>query len=101
MEELLAEAADLKKGDPETWEEDIPKIADQLMAYYEDLDKYVLTCFEDEDFLFLDDMDEDEMEGSGFADDFGVNIKGDEATVKIEGAGQKFEFGIAAWELEE
>ena len=41
------------------------------------------------------------MEGSGFADEFGVNIKGDEATVKIEGAGQKFEFGIAAWELEE
>lgn len=101
MEELLAEAAELKEGDPETWEEDIPKIADQLMAYYEDLDKYVLTCFEDEDFFFLDDMDEDEMEDSGFADDFGVNIKGDEATVKIEGAGQRFEFGVAAWELEE
>ena len=29
------------------------------------------------------------------------SIKGDEATVRIEGAGQKFEFGIAAWELEE
>ena len=101
MEELLVEAAELKEGDPETWEESIPEIADQLMAYYEDLDKYVLTCFEDEDFLFLDDMDEDEMEGSGFADDFGVNIKGDEATVKIEGDGQNFEFGVPAWELEE
>ena len=100
MEELLAEAADLKESDPETWKEDIPQIADQLMAYYEDLDKYVLTCFEDEDCFFLDEMDEEEMEESGFADDLRVNIKGDEATVKIEGNGQSFEFGIAAWELE-
>lgn len=101
MEELLVEAEELKEGDPETWEESIPEIADQLMAYYEDLDKYVLTCFEDGDFFFLDEMDEEEMEGSGFADDFGVNIKGDEATVKIEGNGQNFEFGVPAWELEE
>ena len=100
MEELLADAADLKEGDPETYEEDIPEIAEELMAYYEDLDKYILTCFEDEDFYFLDDMDEDELENSGFAEGFGVNIKGDEATVKIEGNGQSYEFGVSAWELE-
>ena len=93
MKELLAEATDLKKSDPKAWEEDISEISNQLMAYYEDLEKYDLTCFEDEDFLFLDDMDEAEMEDSGFAHALGVNIKGDEATVKIEDNGQNFEFG--------
>ena len=100
MEELLVEAASLKEGDSETWPEEISDIAEHLMSYYEDLDKYISTCFEDGDCFFLDDMDEDEMEDSGFAESFGVNVKGDEAMIKIESNGQSLEFGVGAWELE-
>ena len=100
MKELLVEAENYKKIDPETWEEEVPEIAEQMMSYYEDLEKYNETCFEDEDCFFLDAMDESEMQDSGFADDMGVNIKGDVASVKIEGNGLSFEFDVSAWDVE-
>lgn len=101
MEELRIEAENNRRGESELYaNETLEESTEGLMAYYEDLNEYEMTCFEDTDCLFLDDMDEDEMEGSGMADAFGMNITGDEATVKIEGNGQKFEYNVRAWEVE-
>ena len=102
MEELRVEAEENRAGEEELYaDETLEETAESLMAYYEDLNRYVETCFEDTDCLFLDDMDEEAMEESGFAEGFGVNVKGDEAEIKIEGEGQKFEFTVPAWELEQ
>ena len=101
MEELRIDAEQNRAGAKELYaNETLEETAESLMAYYEDLDMYEETCFEDIDCLFLDDMDEDEMERSGMADFLGMNIVGDEAKVKVEGNGQQFEFSIPAWEVE-
>ena len=101
MEDLLKEAERLKSSEPEAWEETALEIADELMSYYEDLEKYIVTCFEDTDCLFLDDMDEEKMESSGIADYFGVSILGDSAKVEMEGNGQHYQYRVHAWDLEE
>lgn len=100
MEELKEEAADIQEQDPETYEESIPEIAEDLMACYEDLDQYIETCFEDTDCLFLNEMNEKELEESGLVEAMGINIKGDETQVKIEIDGQQFEYSVPAWEAE-
>ena len=95
LEELTVEAKD---REPET--ESVPEIAEGWLASYEDLGEYEMLCFEDTDCLFLDDMDETEMEDSGFAEGLGMNVKGDEATVRVEGNGETYEFTVPAWEME-
>ncbi|MCR5604920.1 MAG: hypothetical protein K6G27_14645 [Lachnospiraceae bacterium] len=100
LKELIEEAKEYKEGEPETWDESIPEIAEKLMGYYEDLGEYIETCFEDTDFLFLDDMDEKGLEKSGLVDRMGIHIKGDEAKVRIEGENLAYEYKVRAWETE-
>jgi len=99
MPELMKKAAELRERDLEAFDETVPEIAEELMAYYEDLDKYGQTCFEDMDCLLLDEMDEEAVEESGFAERHGINVAGDEATVTIQGFGKFHEFSVPAWEL--
>lgn len=102
MKEAMAEAAECKEEDPDLYrDESVEQIAEKLMGYYEDLGQYVMTCFEDTDCLFLDDMDEEFMEKSGFASQLGVNIQGDDTVLKVDGLDDETDFYIPAWELEE
>lgn len=101
MQELLKEAKECKDDFSET-EETVQEMAEDLIAYYEDLDRYIETCFEDTDCLFLDDMDETEMKNSGFAKQLGVHIMGDTRKMKIDHInGGTVEIDLSPWNAEE
>jgi len=101
MQELLEEAKESREEDPDTEETD-EEFAEELMAYYEDLEQYINICFEDTDCLFLDDMDEDEMEESGFADLLGVHITGDSRKMQvIHNSGKTKEYDVSPWKQDE
>lgn len=100
MAELREEAKELKAGDPKTWEEDVEEIAEELMRGYEDLKEYEMTCFEDTDCLFLDDMDEEEIVESGIAGALGVDFMGDGREMRIEHDGLEFGIDVSPWKME-
>ncbi len=104
MEELRTEAAENMESAPELYEnETIEEVMEELMAYYEDLGEYRMTCFEDTDSLFLDDMDDTAMKDSGMADFFGFDLMGDSRKMRIESVdgGTVYEFDVSPWETEE
>ncbi len=97
MQELIQEAIKSKEMDPDI-KGSIQKIAREMMAYFEDLNEYINICFEDTDCLFLDDMDEDEMKQSGFADQMGVHIMGDTRKMQIiHNSGMTVEVDVSPW----
>ena len=55
------------------------------MGYYEDLGNYVMTCFEDEDFLMLDFIDAKAMKNTLFAQSLGINTREDDVFTRPEG----------------
>ena len=102
MKELTEEAEGYKEGEPELYTESVGEIAEDLMGYYEDLEKYSTVCFEDEDDFFLDKMDDVAMEASGLAGFLGVDFAGDTRQMRIENAdGDAVEFDISPWEIED
>lgn len=97
MQELLIEAAECKDQDPET-EETVQQIAKDMMASFEDLNEYINICFEDTDCLFLNDMDEEEMERFGIENHLGFHIMGDTRKIKItHTSGESIEADISPW----
>ena len=97
MQELQEEAAKIKAEDPDI-EDKGNEFVEKLMVYYEDLDEYINICFEDTDCLFLDDMDEEELEKSGFADLLGVHITGDSRMMQvIHKNGKTKEYDVSPW----
>ena len=86
LEDVLAEAAGDKEFEPELYEnKSVEQIAEDLMGYDEDLGNYVMTCFEDEDFLMLDFIDAKAMKNTLFAQTLGINTGEDDVFTRPEG----------------
>lgn len=93
LQELIAGCSDevSDDGTPEEY-------AEELMVYYEDLEEYIMTCFEDTDCLLLDEMTPEAMMESGFADRFGVHIFGDTRKMSLESNdGVRIDFDFSPW----
>lgn len=80
LKDAMEEAAGEKEFEPELYEnKSVEQIAEEdLMGYYEDLRNYEITCFEDEDFFFLDFVDVKAMKNSLFAHTLGIDTREDD-----------------------
>lgn len=76
---------------------------EDLMKWYEDLREYVELCFEDTDFLLLDDIEEDVLYRSELAEVIGISRRPDVLMTEMnygEGVPVHMSFRIAPWDLE-
>ena len=87
----------------EAWEDE-NVTAEDLINLYEDLRKYEEVCFWDTDFLFLDQMSEEELIHSDMAKALGIGERRDTQVMEISTDGSnkiRFEVNIPPWENEE
>ena len=76
----------------------VQDLGEEEVALYENLHNYKSTLFWDEDFMFLDDMTEDQLDRSPMAEEMGI---GSPNQMVIDVYGKEVTIKARPWELEE
>ena len=74
MDDLLKETEEYTKSEA-FWDSDARELAEGMLAYYENMDMYIITCFEETDMELMDSIARE-----GFAHASAVNAPGENAS---------------------